>query len=126
MSNKDVVNRKSISHGLELELELLETGADTLPPSTQIIVDGVTYTPETFAQRVRAELAPFKAVRNAKLLLAQAFAERRETKKASRSFASNARAALVGALGGGNPDLERFGVKPRKERTPETLDHKVE
>lgn len=125
MSSNDNVNKISILRGPELELELLMDGTATLDATTQIVVDGVTYSPESFARRIQAELGPHKAVRNAKVLLAEAFAERKARTKVTKQFISDARSALQGALGSDNPKLAKFGLKNRKERSPETLEEKV-
>lgn len=125
MSVNDNVNKQSVSRGLELELELLIAGALTLPPTTQLVVDGVSYTPATFVDRARTELAPFKAVRAAELVTKQARADRRTRTPGTKVFVADARAAVQGAIGSANPDLEKFGMKPRKQRQPETLEQKV-
>jgi hypothetical protein len=124
-SKNEKLNSLSIVRGSELELETMKDGLKSLDPTTQFMVDGVLYTPVSLEKRIDAELAPFKAVRNAKIMVVEAIAERRERTKGTKQFIADARFALQGAFGSDNAALAKFGIKQKKDRQPETLEEKL-
>ncbi len=109
------VNKSSVSKGIELQYDTILAGLQALPATTQLTIQNTIYTPTSLGSVVNQNNAINKTVRALKLQWQQGVATRRGQKPADRKFIAAIRNAVIGLLGDENPDLVKFGFKPRKQ-----------
>jgi hypothetical protein len=100
---------------MELKLQALKKGAQAAFPQVPLVIEGVSYNQSSFLQALDTQEAPILSVEDARRALETQLAARRASDAGRRRFCSDARAALVAALGRANPALTQFGIKPAKE-----------
>ena len=106
-------NRDFSPKGLEKNLELFKQGVATaLPAGTTITVGGVTYGAADLEAKCADYLKPFADARDAEVAADQKRRSRNSLKPELRRFLADAKNAVRGTLGKGNPELSKFGMKP--------------
>jgi len=120
------VNKLSLVRGYELQLDTLITGLGTLSQTSSFNVSGTMETRDTLIQAFTQDLVPYQNVRSGRIEVQQSLAERNENQPASKKRFAAVRAAIIGALGVDNPDLAKFGFKPKKKAAKPTVDELVE
>ena len=97
-----------------------------IPPTSTVIVGGVTLTQPQILAKLHGFLDPSKRAADLRAKLSQALADRAQAFKDAREFLKNYRDVLVAQLGRGNPELAKFGLAPAKAPTPLTAAQNVQ
>src|SRR5580704_14129454 len=119
------VNKQSVVRGIELQYDTLLVGLQTLSPTQQLSIESVSYTPATLSTLITQMDSVHKTVRSLRVQLQTAIGTRRTQKPRDRQLIAAVRATIVGLLGDESPDLVNFGFKPRRTRTPATVEEKA-
>ena len=120
MSNEDIINPKSVIHGVELRADLAMVGLQTALPAsvTQLAVGGVVYTVPDLIVALQGEVKPWKDAREAHAVIRAVMASRPEDLQRLVQFLSDLKDALRSVLGSRNEALTQFGIKPKRSRKP--------
>jgi hypothetical protein len=110
-------NGAEAAKGFDLELSNLTQGVEkVIPPGSSMMVNGQSYTQPQLVALLKGALALYEDVRLAKAALIGAIQKRRQKDAATHELYQQLKAALIANFGRSNPQLGRFGLKPRSPR----------
>jgi hypothetical protein len=122
-TNNDISKQAT---ALTSKLEKAVAGMTSSWPSAQtsLVVLAVTYTPAQFLALLQQIAAPFQAVIAARIALQTALSVRNAALPNASSIVDAFYAVLPQYLPAGSAAVESFGSKPKKARTPLTVEQK--
>jgi hypothetical protein len=120
MSDDSAINPAAKVYGWELRLDMAARGVkNAFPPTaTDITLHGVPYTQPALLARAQEEVAPWKAVREAKAVI-RAFAQQKKALiERARKFLGELQVGITAHVGLENEILTEYGFKPKKRKKP--------
>lgn len=112
--------------GTELELDLVVAGiVAAIPSGATIVVDGVAYTQPDLLKKAQSHQGRFKALRDSRNVTEQRKLDVENDSPFSKRFLRELKIAVSAFLGSDNPDLTKFGYKPRKKPADLTVEQKA-
>ncbi len=120
MSDDSAINPAAQVYGWELRLDMAARGVkNAFPPTaTDITLHGVPYTQPALLARAQEEVAPWKAVREAKAVI-RAFAQQKKALiERARKFLGELQVGIAAHAGLENEILTEYGFKPKKRKKP--------
>jgi hypothetical protein len=108
--------------GVELQLDMIFAGLQTVPAGNTFVVNGKTFLSADLAKEVDSRRALYKSARDLRNQLRAKTREKREKRQEMAAFIKDVKIAATAAFGRQNPELEQFGFpveKPTPTLTPE-------
>ncbi len=98
----------------EEQLIKLRDGLRGLPRGTQVTIGGVSRSAEEVARKLDAYIASYEAVRATRVLLDQQTAARNGNQRLAKTLREDIEPGIRSLVGPRNPELTKFGFKPKK------------